>query len=62
MASPRRIFTIDSEARLAGGAIFVREAVVDFSSTQNVYRVFKAWKRGKIGQSTTLDLDTLPPC
>ena len=62
--SPRRVFIINSEARLATGAVHVREAIVDFSLTQNVYRVFKSWKRGRaIGDGgTAFDIDSLPQC
>ena len=64
MSSSRRVFVINSEARLATGAVFVREAVIDFSLTQNVYRVFKSWKRGHIvvDGASEIDTEALTPC
>jgi general secretion pathway protein K len=63
MNSPHRTFVIHSEARLAGDAVYVREAVVDFSTTQTAYHVFKVWKRGRaIGDTEIEDASNLPPC
>jgi general secretion pathway protein K len=63
MPSPRRTFVIHSEARLASGAVYVREAVIDFSTTQTAYHVFKAWKRGRVTAGNGgEDASALPPC
>jgi general secretion pathway protein K len=45
-ASTRRAFSIHSQARTPAGAIFVREAIVEFTSTRAEAFIVRRWYRG----------------
>jgi general secretion pathway protein K len=62
-ASTRRAFSIRAQARVAGGATFVREAVVELATTGATAFQLRRWHRG----SATMPVashspETLPPC
>ena len=62
-ASMRRAFSIRAQARAAGGATFVREAVVEIATTGAAAFQLRRWHRG----SATIPVaspspETLPPC
>jgi general secretion pathway protein K len=62
-ASTRRAFSVRSEARTAGGATFVREAVVEFVAPTASAYLLRRWYRGAAaarGASPAARL--LPPC
>jgi general secretion pathway protein K len=62
-ASTRRGFSIRSQARVAGGATFVREAVVEFVSTSAAAYQLRRWHRGAATLPVaSLSPETLPPC
>ena len=65
-ASTRRAFSVRSEARTAGGAIFVREAVVEFVASSASAFVLRRWHRGAAatlgGAPTNSPAQSLPPC
>ncbi len=65
-ASTRRAFSVQSEARTVLGSVFVREAVVEFTSTRAEAFVLRRWHRGTVargrhpqGESTQ---GGVPPC
>ncbi len=62
-ASMRRAFSIRAQARVAGGATFVREAVVELATAGATAFQLRRWHRG----SATIPVaspspETLPPC
>jgi len=62
-ASTRRAFSVRSEARLAGGATFVREAVVEFVAPSPAAFLLRRWYRGAAATpGVSLAGQTLPPC
>jgi general secretion pathway protein K len=60
-ASTRRAFSIRAEARTDGGAVFVREAVIEFPVPNAPTYVLRRWRRGTASGFTTAP-DALPPC
>jgi general secretion pathway protein K len=62
-ASTRRAFSIRAQARTAGGATFVREAVVEFVSTGAAAYQLRRWHRGAATMPVApLASEVLPPC
>ena len=62
-ASTRRAFSIRAQARMAGGAIFVREAVVEFVTTGAAAYQLRRWYRGSVTIPVpALSPELLPPC
>ncbi len=65
IASDQQNFTVHSEARLATGAVYVREAVVEFSSNRaTTYRI-KMWRHGnRTVEASGIAIDQFPrvPC
>jgi general secretion pathway protein K len=62
-ASMRRAFSIRAQARLAGGATFVREAVVEFVATRTAAFQLRRWHRGSAATPVASPSpETLPPC
>jgi general secretion pathway protein K len=63
-ASLGRAFTVRSEARLAQGATFVREAVVEFRATRTSTHVFRRWHRGQASPADAAEWAAadVPPC
>jgi general secretion pathway protein K len=60
-ASTRRAFSIRAEARTGGGAVFVREAVIEFPVPNAPTYVLRRWRRGAASGFTSAP-DALPPC
>jgi general secretion pathway protein K len=60
-ASTRRAFSVRSEARMPGGARFVREAVVEFVAAGQSAFQLRRWHRGAAGPGGAL-AQALPPC
>jgi general secretion pathway protein K len=61
--SMRRAFSILAQARMAGGATFVREAVVDFNSPRAGDFQLRRWHRGSAPLAVDLPSpESLPPC
>jgi general secretion pathway protein K len=62
-ASTRRAFSVRSQARTTAGAVFVREAVIEFVATGASAYLLRRWHRGSAVLSGPPPLaDTLPPC
>jgi general secretion pathway protein K len=62
-ASTRRAFSIRSQARMAGGGTFVREAVVEFIATGAAAYQLRRWHRGSATMpAAELSPELLPPC
>lgn len=63
-ASTRRAFSLHAEARTAGGAVFVREAVIEFAPSRAAAFVVRRWHRGaaRIGVPAATSMQGLPPC
>ena len=62
-ASTRKAFAVRAEARTAGGATFVREAVVEFVATAAAAFQIRRWYRGSAAMTgTAAGPETLPPC
>ena len=65
IASDQQSFSLHSEARLASGAVYVREAIIEFTSNRaNTYRI-KKWRRGnRTVEADGIALERLPraPC
>jgi general secretion pathway protein K len=62
-ASTRRAFSIRAQARMAGGATFVREAVVEFVTTGAAAYQLRRWYRGSVTIPVpALSPELLPPC
>jgi general secretion pathway protein K len=62
-ASTRRAFSIRAQARMAGGATFVREAVVEFVATGAAAYQLRRWYRGSVTIAVpALSPELLPPC
>lgn len=59
--SPERVFHVSSQAQLADGTVFVRQAVLELQSTRTSVPVFKSWSRGERG-STSAVTPGAPPC
>jgi len=63
--SVRRYFSVHVEARSSSGAIFVRDAVIEFRKGRTQEFGFRRWYRGS-ARSTDNGLDLpsgdLPPC
>jgi general secretion pathway protein K len=63
VASLRRAFSIRAQARLPGGATFVREAVVEFVATRAAAYQLRRWHRGLATiQIAPASPELLPPC
>jgi general secretion pathway protein K len=63
VASMRRAFTIRAQARLTGGATFVREAVVEFVAATAAAFQLRRWHRGSAALPVASPSpETLPPC
>jgi general secretion pathway protein K len=60
-ASTRRAFSVRSEARTAGGAAFVREAVVEFLASGTSAFVLRRWRRG-VAAGGAARPGVAPPC
>jgi len=62
-ASTRRAFSIRAQARMAGGATFVRETVVEFVTTGAAAYQLRRWYRGSVTIPVpALSPELLPPC
>ncbi len=62
-ASTRRAFSIRAQARTAGGAVFVREAVVEFATAGAAGFQVRRWHRGMATLAgASPSAETLPPC
>ena len=65
IASDQRTFAVHSEARLATGAVFVRDAVVEFAANRaSSYRI-RTWQRGRSPlKASRVPIDPFPqtPC
>jgi len=62
-ASTRRAFSVRSEARTAGGATFVREAVVEFVAPSPSAFLLRRWYRGAVATPGASPAgQALPPC
>jgi general secretion pathway protein K len=62
-ASTRRAFSVRSEARTAAGAIFVREAVVEFVTPASPVFVLRRWYRGSaVAPGPIPPAEALPGC
>jgi general secretion pathway protein K len=62
-ASTRRAFSIRAQARMAGGATFVREAVVEFAAAVPAGFQVRRWHRGAATLAAAPpSAETLPPC
>jgi len=62
-ASVRKAFSVRSEARMAGGAVFVREAVVELTASRSMPYVVRRWSRGAFPVSgKDVHGAGLPPC
>lgn len=62
-ASMRRAFSVRAQARLAGGATFVREAVVEFVTGRAGSFQLRRWHRGSaMIRVASPSAETLPPC
>lgn len=60
--SPERVFHVSSEARLADGSVFVRQAVLELQSTRSSVPAFKNWSRGERGPPLDLATQAVPGC
>jgi len=61
--SARRAFSIHAQARLPGGATFVREAVVEFTTAGAASYQLRRWHRGAATLPVgSLSPEILPPC
>lgn len=61
-ASTRHAFSVQSEARTASGAIFVREAVVELAGGRAGAHVFRRWHRGAAPIGAPQAAQVPPPC
>jgi general secretion pathway protein K len=62
-ASTRRAFSVHSQARTAGGTIFVREAVIEFVAPASSAFVLRRWYRGSIAvPGAAPAAEAWPPC
>jgi len=62
-ASTRRAFSVRSEARMSGGATFVREAVVEFVAPSPAAFQVRRWYRGAAAApDAPAAAQVLPPC
>lgn len=62
-ASTRRAFSVRSQARTAGGATFVREAVIEFVAPRASAFLLRRWYRGSsAAPAASADAEALPPC
>jgi general secretion pathway protein K len=62
-ASTRRAFAIRAQARLAGGATFVREVVVELATSGATAFQLRRWHRGAASIPVAApSAETLPPC
>jgi len=62
-ASPRRAFSIRAQARIPGGATFVREAVIEFLTAGTAAFQLRRWYRGSATIPVALPSpEMLPPC
>jgi general secretion pathway protein K len=65
IASDQQSFTIHAEARLASGAVYVRETVVEFASNRATTHRFKMWRHGnRTTEASGIAIDQLSrvPC
>jgi general secretion pathway protein K len=61
-ASTRRAFSVLSQARVASGTIFVREAVVEFVAPAASAFLVRRWHRGAVLNAASPPASELPPC
>ena len=62
-ASTRRAFSVRSQARTAAGAIFVREAIVEFVAPTSPAFALRRWYRGSAASpGPSPPAETLPRC
>lgn len=61
IGSPQRVFQVTSEGMLPGGAVFVRESVIELQSSRSGVPAYKMWRRG-VSAGPPPDLSVLPPC
>jgi general secretion pathway protein K len=62
-ASPRRAFSIRAQARMPGGATFVREVVIEFLTAGTAAFQLRRWHRGSATIAVALPSpEVLPPC
>lgn len=64
MASVRRAFSVRSEAHMPGGAVFVREAIVEMTASRAIPYVVRRWTRGaaRMDGNSTLESAGHAPC